>query len=258
MNAPQAAPLPEADQTASALGASWALVATALQHGWVRYDDGIFTVVTGVPIASLNGVWVVGEDADPDAVDAALASVAQVGVPFCLETRPSWRDRGAAVAAAHQLLAQPDIPMMAAVPPVTAEPVDGLEIRELEPREAQQHSDVAGPAFGAPPELLAQLLTADVLARPEVRSYVGEVDREPVVTAMSVTLGDGVGIFNVATRGPHQRRGYGAAITARCAADGFAGGAKWSWLQSSEAGYGVYERLGFTTLERWALWVDTP
>ena len=27
--------------------------------------------------------------------------------------------------------------------------------------------------------------------------------------------------------------------------------AAWSWLQSNEAGLGVYEALGFVTLERW-------
>jgi hypothetical protein len=44
-------------------------------------------------------------------------------------------------------------------------------------------------------------------------------------------------------------------VTARAAADGFAAGATWAWLQSSTTGYHVYEALGFRTLERWLCWV---
>ena len=66
------------------------------------------------------------------------------------------------------------------------------------PPEARLRSEVAGPAFGAPTELLARAITADVLGRREVRGYVGEVDGEAAVTA-------------------------------------------------SEVGYGVHERVGFTT-----------
>lgn len=66
-----------------------------------------------------------------------------------------------------------------------------------------------------------------------------------------------MGIFTVATLQPHRQRGYGAAVTARAANDGLLSGATWVWLQSSEVGYGVYEHLGFRTLERWPCWVST-
>jgi predicted GNAT family acetyltransferase len=105
--------------------------------------------------------------------------------------------------------------------------------------------------------VLAGLITPVVLGLPQVRGYVGEVGGEPVVTAMSVTLEQGVGIFNVATPPAYRRRGYGAAATARALRDGLDDGASWVWLQSTEAGYGVYETLGFATLERWPCWV-TP
>jgi hypothetical protein len=251
-----AAPLPDASRVASALGATWALLAETLEQGWARHDHGIYTLVTGVPIASLNGVWVVGEEVNADVVAASLASVAEARVPFCLEARPAWREQGASVAATCELAESTDIPLMASAGPFNPGSIDRLSIRELDPREAQVHSDVAGPAFGAPPELLARVITAKVLGRPQVRCYVGEVDREPVVTATAVTIDDAVGIFNVGTAAPHQRRGYGAAITAHAALDGRTAGAKWAWLQSTEAGYGVYERLGFTTLERWPLWTS--
>jgi hypothetical protein len=247
-------PLPDADQVASALGATWALLAETLQQGWSRYQGGVYTLVTGVPVATLNGVWAVEEDVEVDVVDAGLALVARSDVPYCLEVRPGGRAGGAELAAKHLMTPAGDIPLMASVAVARPPVVDRLGIRELDGSEAALHCDLAGSAFGAPPELLAELITAEVLGHQAVRGYVGEVAGEPVVTAMSVTLGDGIGIFNVATPAAYRRRGYGAAITARAAFDGVTDGAQWAWLQSSEAGYGVYERLGFTTLERWPLW----
>jgi ribosomal protein S18 acetylase RimI-like enzyme len=144
---------------------------------------------------------------------------------------------------------------MATVGRVEGTRPDGLVVRELEPAEASLHCEVAGPAFGAAPDLLAGLITPAVLELPEVRGYVGEVNGEAVVTAMSVTLEHAVGIFNVATAPAYRRQGYGAAATACALNDGLEAGAFWGWLQSTEAGYGVYATLGFTTLESWPCWV---
>jgi hypothetical protein len=73
--------------------------------------------------------------------------------------------------------------------------------------------------------------------------------------AAARAMGDFVGIFSIATPSAHRRHGYGAAVTVRAVADGLAAGARWSWLQSSPAGYATYTRLGFQTLETWPCWV---
>jgi hypothetical protein len=223
--------------------------------GWAREADGVHTLVTGVPVSSLNGVWVVREDCDAAKARAGLIDVARDGVPFCLQTRPGWGEAGEVAAAAHGMVAVSEIPIMALTGRIEASPADGLSLRALAAGEARLHSEVAGPAFGAPSDLFAGI-TEQVLARREFRGYVGEVDGEPVVTAMSVRVGAAVGIFNVATLEAHRRRGHAAAITARATRDGFREGASWAWLQSSRVGYGVYERLGFTTLERRPCWVS--
>ncbi len=147
---------------------------------------------------------------------------------------------------------------MAATGPLEAPATEGLALRRLAPDEAALHCEIAAEAFGAPTEVFAALVPEAALARPELRGYVGEVNGEPVVTAVGIVAGGAVGIFNVATTPPHQRRGYGAAATVRAFADGIGAGASWGWLQSSEVGYGVYQRLGFETLEWWDCWVTPP
>jgi ribosomal protein S18 acetylase RimI-like enzyme len=247
---------PTAETVATAMARTWALLARTLTQGWGRDVGGTVALVTGMPIPTLNGVWAVHEDTPAREIDAGLDAVAVEGFPYCLQVRASARERAAAIAEPRGMVAGPDIPLMWLADEPQAAAVDGLAIRQLTPAEATMHCEVAGPAFGAPPELLAQLITPEMLELAELRVYLGEQDGEAVVTAVSVTLGQGVGIFNVATPPDHRRRGYATAITARAVSDGFAGGASWAWLQSTEEGYGVYEAMGFETIERFPLWVS--
>lgn len=214
------------------------------------------SVVTGMLVPTLNGVFVLGEQAEAETIEDALAALQATGLPFCLQTRPAWSAKAARVAAAHGLERFDDVPLMVLASPVAADPPPALSIRRLAPDEALLHCQIAGEAFGASPELFAQLMTPTVMGLAGLRAYLGEVGGQPAVTALSITIGEAVGIFNVATPDKHRRRGYGAALTAHAVAEGLAAGASWAWLQSSPAGYGVYERLGFLTLERWPCWIS--
>jgi hypothetical protein len=58
----------------------------------------------------------------------------------------------------------------------------------------------------------------------------------------------------MATLEDHRRHGYGEAIATRIVADGFTAGARRAYLQSSELGFGVYQRIGFRQIESWSVW----
>jgi N-acetylglutamate synthase len=108
--------------------------------------------------------------------------------------------------------------------------------------------------FGAPPEIFAPLYTPEVVEVEGLEIYVGRAGEVDVTTGVGFTVGDAVGIFTVATPPAHRGRGYGAAVTACAALEGFAAGAKFAFLQSSALGYRVYERLGFREVERYVLY----
>jgi ribosomal protein S18 acetylase RimI-like enzyme len=250
-----AASPPDPDAVASALAATWARLAETLEQGWAREIGRTTALLTGLPVPTLNGVWAPHADAAVEDMETGLDAVAAEGVGHCLQVRPSLAGDAGALAERRGLALAEEIPLMAVAGPVEAPAAGGLAIRELAPEEARLHCEIAAPAFGAPVDLLAGLITPGVLGLPEVRGYLVEAGGEAVGTAMSVTIAGGVGIFNVATPPEHRRRGYGSAATARASADGLAAGASWSWLQATEAGYGVYEALGFVTLERWPCWI---
>jgi ribosomal protein S18 acetylase RimI-like enzyme len=126
----------------------------------------------------------------------------------------------------------------------------GLVIRQLAPHEAPVPAKVAAAAFGGQEE--AFLPRADLIRRGQARCYVGEVDGQPVATALGVTAGEFSVILNVATDPLFRRRGFGTAVTARAVADGILAGAGWCWLEASEEGYPVFRNLGFRTVEKWS------
>jgi len=249
-----------AEAAAAALVASWQHLETAIPDGWSCADSGAVAMVTGVAIPTLNGVWVASPDAGADVVAHLLDQVAATGLPHCLQARPGIAEQLHDQAVARRMKPEEQIPLMVLENPqdlATNRATAAPSIRELRPVEAPAHARLAAAGFEAPAEPFLQLMTPSVLAAPGVRCYLGEVDGEPVTTGVGLTLGSFVGIFNIATPPAHRRRGYGAAVTAQAVADGVAAGANWAWLQSSAAGYQVYDRLGFRTTEDWQCWLST-
>jgi GNAT superfamily N-acetyltransferase len=245
---------------AAALLETWQHLIAGLPHGWARAEPGALAAVTGVAIPTLNGVWVESVDVDAEMVADLVDQVAATGLPHCLQVRPDGADQVAELAAARGMTRDEHvIPLMVLEHSSelgAAQTTDGLVVRELAPEEAHLHARLAAAGFGAPVEAFLQLMTPSVLAVPGVRCYIGAVGDQPVTTGLGVTLGSYVAIFNIATPPAQRRRGYGAAVTARAVADGLDAGAKWAWLQSSEPGYPVYERLGFRTAEDWSCWLS--
>jgi N-acetylglutamate synthase len=250
----------EADTVASALASTWEHLFAAIPSGWVRREDGIVGGASGVPVPTLNGVWPEKVVLDEGLVSEVLDQIASSGLPYCLQLRPGAPEQLAALAARRGMIEEESLPLMVLENPQhlkKSQEVEHLGIRQLAAEEAPLHAQIAARGFEAPEEVFVQLMTPAVLARPGTRCYVGTIGEDVVTTGIGVTLGDFVGIFNIATPPEHRGHGFGAAVTARAASDGFATGAKWSYLQSSVAGFRVYSRLGYNTLERWVCWV-TP
>jgi ribosomal protein S18 acetylase RimI-like enzyme len=89
--------------------------------------------------------------------------------------------------------------------------------------------------------------------------YVGYVEGQPVSTTAIVIGGGVTGVYNVATLPGHQRRGYGEALMRYALADarrdsGVPHGEERVILQSTPAGLKLYERMGFRTVARVAVY----
>jgi Acetyltransferase (GNAT) family len=218
--------------------------------------------VTGIAAPTLNCVFATRSDARAQDVHDLLSLVASRGLPYCLQLGPRADPELAAIALDRGMRREDSIPLMvlergvADLGQIAANPL--LVIRGLTSRECDLHASILARGFEAPAELFEQLITPAVLTLPGARCYVGTFDRQPVTTALGLTDRDHVGIYNVATVPGQRGHGFGAAITGRAVQDGFTSGASLAYLQSSVAGYGVYEQLGFRTLETWTVWISSP
>jgi ribosomal protein S18 acetylase RimI-like enzyme len=126
----------------------------------------------------------------------------------------------------------------------------------LVPEEAELFARLSARGFEEPEEPFVAMTPPSLLRDTGFRAYIGEVAGAPVATAAAAAFGPAQGIFNVTTLPAYRNRGVAAALTARAIAEGIDLGARWSWLQSTVAGLGLYRRLGFTVLEAWQSWTS--
>ena len=84
--------------------------------------------------------------------------------------------------------------------------------------------------------------------------WVGWVDDRPVTTTRLHTGAGVAGVYGVVTVDDARRRGYGEAITRRALRAAREAGLRIATLQASDAGRGVYERVGFRELIRYRLY----
>ncbi len=220
-----------------------------------RRDGYDLVLFPQVPIPQFNAVWPVDDETAAAALPSAVAEIEASGLPPGVLLRAGRTPATAEAATALGLTSEESEPgMVLARDELDPPAVPKLEIvRVASPDGLAQALAVAAAGFGLPADLLAPLYGLEAGAVDGMDIYVGRVDGRDVSTAVGFTSGDAVGIFNVATPPEHRGRGYGAALTAAAAAEGFAAGAEFAWLQSSALGLPVYRRLGFREVETYVL-----
>jgi ribosomal protein S18 acetylase RimI-like enzyme len=223
-------------------------------EGALRDRRGDLTVYAcpSLPFPQFNGVWI-GEYS-PAAVVAlpqALADVEAAGAQPWVQTR-SGQARARQAAVDLGLTHSERVPALLARSDELVTPETGLEIDLVTEAEHDAVNALLADAFGAPADVFA-LLNAQIAALEGFSLYRGRAGGEIVSTSVGAGFDGAVGVFNVATVPRHRGRGYGAAVTARAARDGFDAGAAFAFLQSSELGHGVYRRLGFRDVGEYLL-----
>jgi GNAT superfamily N-acetyltransferase len=251
-----AQPLSDAERLHGAHCAAWLQMCDMIEGARFERRPGyVWTICPRIPIPSFNSVWP-EDDAAASALGDAIAEIAAMGLPYSLHVRrgrtPAWEGEAERLG----LLFRSEEPGMF----VTREEFSGAELPELEIVSVKTADGLAqalavfADGFAVPAELFAPLYDLEFLRLEGLAYYLGRVGRTDVATGVGFTLGDAVGVFNIATPPQHRGHGYGAAITAAVVRDGFRAGARFAWLQSSPLSHPVYRRLGFRDVESYVLY----
>lgn len=242
------------DRLHQALLDAFDIFVVLLPDATVRAGDGYRVItVPSFPIPLANAVWSDGshEDAALRDLPAALGEVEAAGMPPAVIGREGVDTHMLEAARGLGLTSEERIPAMAvqrdAFRPVPAR--HDVECQPVGSDAALRETalDVTARGFEAPREFFEPLFASGMQAD-GLDIWLASVDGVPVSTATGLVRDGAVGIFDVATPPEHRRNGYGAVVTARAVEHGFASGASWAFLQSSELGFPVYEALGFRTM----------
>ena len=245
----------DADRLYAALVEAISRACRALEGGRFEQRAGyVWTVCPPVPVPAFNGVWPEDDSCAP-ALAGAIDEIKAHGLPYSVITRSGRTPAAEEAAAEIGLIASEELPGMA----LTRDELREVDVPDLEvvavatADELAQALAIATEGFGAPTDLFAPLYDARFAKLDGFQYYLGRVGRVDVTTAAAFTIGDAVGIFNVATPEAHRGRGYGAAVTVEALRRGFRAGAEFAWLQSSAIGHSVYRRIGFRDVETYVM-----
>jgi ribosomal protein S18 acetylase RimI-like enzyme len=166
------------------------------------------------------------------------------------------RSRSRQVFESYGLRHSVDLPGMVAErvkPP--ARPLPRIEVRRVREASARDAFCGIGSTCFHVPFLWFQEVFDSESVWERFAGYVGYVDGEPTSTAATVMGCDAVGVYNVATLPDRQRLGYGEAVMRYALEDARREhGIERSILQSTPAGYKLYERMGYRTVTKVAVY----
>lgn len=224
-----------------------------------RGADGAVSVVSGAPIATMNGIISPALNPSPDEIATLVASESPWEVPWSIHVRGTPSPPVADLAARHGLTEFQRTPLMIWRPEERLPPRagDSLRVRAVSADECGLYARTAAEGFEVPHEMFQILADPSVVKIPGVAFYLAEVNGVPVGTGMTAVSGELVGIFNIATLPGYRRRGYGRTITMEMVRAGFAAGASTAYLYASEMGERVYDSVGFRT-EEYMTVIATP
>jgi GNAT superfamily N-acetyltransferase len=234
------------------------VVSRSLPGGYNEEESGVVRIATPSRGPTFNAVYLTEPPGDPASVIERSASFMARGrvQKWRLEAFPGVGPGIAGAARAAGLHAYHDMPGMilltapTRMPPPPAE----LRIREASTRplwETMVKVGIRG-LGGEPPENSEDAYPFD-LSR-VLRGYVGFVGRRPVGTSFSLSYHGVCGVYFVATLPDDRGKGYGTALTWKAVVGARRDGCKVSYLQASDMGAPVYERMGYRTVCSYARW----
>lgn len=170
--------------------------------------------------------------------------------------QPAARRRSRAIFEKQGLRHSVDLPGMVAEGLKPAErPLPRVEARRVcDPATRDAFCSIGSLCFHVPLSWFREVFDSDGVWE-NFAGYVGYVDGDAVSTTAIVMGSGAVGVYNVATVPAQQRHGYGEALMRHAIAEAQrAHGIERVILQSTPAGYKLYERMGFETVTKVAVY----
>ncbi len=130
---------------------------------------------------------------------------------------------------------------------------DGFTIKKVSSaKEMEEFSEVIASIFGETEEAYYVKKQYDILGKKriytdsEMTFYAGYLDDEPVSCGTVYITKESTGIYDVAVKENHRKKGFGSAMFAHLMGEAKKNNTEYCILQASSDGAGIYRKMGFT------------
>ena len=221
-----------------------------------RLTPDAMMVLTGEPAADFNCLGISGGP-HPAAQLREFVQVAQSrNLPLLALFAEEVNEELAPIAMDLGLRHAGNVPLMAYRPQAGSAASSQFQVTRVENGEDLRHPLVlASRAFGFPLDVAGRVFTPATLDISGIECFVARHDGVPVSSVWSTRGGATVGIWNMATAPEQQRQGAGHALLTWVITDHVERGARLFYLLATEAGFPLYQRIGFQTVANPAAWV---
>ena len=229
---------------------TFARMARHATNGEVDRFGTILATSSGTEIPPFNRVFVF-ERPSPEMFDTAVEWMNERNVPFQITMTEEVLEAGVDFAPdidrSEPEETQPGM-VLASLDEIPT-PESTITIEPVTPsEESEAFLRVFSDAFDVPMEVGRDLTTDSYWEDDEIVSFVGRVDGTAVACGQLVIEGKVAGVYSIGVTEEFRRQGIGGAMTWEVLRARREFGCQIGVLQSSEMGYGLYEKMGFETV----------
>jgi ribosomal protein S18 acetylase RimI-like enzyme len=246
-----------------------AVFARAKAAGDVRALPGIAVCSSGLEFAMFNGAILtapVGSVAElEERIQTAAAYYAARALPWSIWVCREWlagpvRSKVTETCHRQGMRLVVELPgMEAASLEAPLRPAPELEFQRVD--DARTRSDfnsIMTVAFGIPYSLARQIYESKKTWLGGFTGWVAYREGVAVATAATLVAGGAIGVYSVGTLPQYRRKGYGEAVMRRALDEARTeSGLERSVLQSSAEGLHLYQRMGYRSVARYAVFAKS-
>jgi GNAT superfamily N-acetyltransferase len=238
------------------VGEGLALVLRGAPNYTARLTPDAALALSGEAVADLNYA-VIGPGADPEARLREFAeAISADGLPIVFVLPSAMAEQLAKSAQEAGLRHVGSMPLMIHDAPLTPASDGTCQVARVTDAEALRDANtLTARAFSLPEDATQRAFGPAILTAPGVGVFLARQGATPISSVQTTCFGSTVGIWTMGTPPEHQRKGAGRALLEQVMQRHRDAGATQFFLCATQAGYPLYDRLGFRTVSECAVWV---
>lgn len=242
-----------------AQGEGWRAFIGAAERGESWEAPGVSVGIGGEASDDVNWIVAFGPEGVADGIAKAAAVLKRRNLPGAVYAASTVADEAGETAGELGFVPAGHLPLMCAHATDVVRACEGHQTCRVEDMEGiLSAGDILADAFELPVDWCQRLLGVGFARLTDASAYLALHDGRPVAVAGTALCGDIAGVYGVATRSTHRRRGAAGCAMSAAVDHQLRAGAHWFGLLTAPDAEPFYAGLGFVTVDHPDVWVLRP